>query len=95
MAARSHDRDGVAFLIQGGESSYHQRDRIHGDLAPALDAYGDTPSDAPMIATADRFAVAADDPLLPVGLDSHRYRCCGNGVVADVAEWVGRRLANL
>jgi DNA (cytosine-5)-methyltransferase 1 len=34
-----------------------------------------------------------DDPLLPLGLDSHRYRCCGNGVVADVAEWIGYRLA--
>ena len=33
------------------------------------------------------------DPLLPIGLDSHRYRCCGNGVVADVAEWIGARLA--
>jgi DNA (cytosine-5)-methyltransferase 1 len=28
-----------------------------------------------------------------LGLDSHRYRCCGNGVVADVAEWIGLRLA--
>ena len=24
--------------------------------------------------------------------DSHRYRMCGNGVVANVAEWIGRRL---
>jgi site-specific DNA-cytosine methylase len=32
------------------------------------------------------------DPLLPLGLDSHRYRCCGNGVVAPVAEWLGYRL---
>ncbi len=34
----------------------------------------------------------SDDPLLPLGLDSHRYRCCGNGVVAPVAEWIGWRL---
>lgn len=33
------------------------------------------------------------DPLLPEGLDSHRYRCCGNGVVSTVAEWIGVRLA--
>jgi len=33
-----------------------------------------------------------DDALLPVGLDSHRYRCCGNGVVSSVAEWIGRRI---
>lgn len=36
--------------------------------------------------------VGPDDPLLPLGLDSHRYRCCGNGVVSNVAEWIGRRL---
>jgi DNA (cytosine-5)-methyltransferase 1 len=24
--------------------------------------------------------------------DSHRYKMCGNGVVAPVAEWIGRRL---
>jgi DNA (cytosine-5)-methyltransferase 1 len=31
--------------------------------------------------------------LLPVGLDSHRYRAIGNGVAAPVAAWIGRRLA--
>jgi hypothetical protein len=35
----------------------------------------------------------ADDPLLPPGLDSNRYRCAGNGVVSSVAEWIGWRLA--
>ena len=33
-----------------------------------------------------------EDPMLPLGLDSHRYRCCGNGVVSNVAEWIGRRI---
>jgi hypothetical protein len=37
--------------------------------------------------------VEEEDPLLPPGLDSNRYRCCGNGVVAPVAEWIGVRLA--
>jgi hypothetical protein len=37
-------------------------------------------------------APGAGDPLLPDGLDSHRYRCCGNGVVAPVSEWLGTRL---
>jgi len=36
-----------------------------------------------------------DDSLLPIGLDSHRYRCCGNGVVAPVAEWIGRRIVEV
>jgi site-specific DNA-cytosine methylase len=30
---------------------------------------------------------------LPLGLDSHRYRCAGNGVVSNVSEWIGVRLA--
>ena len=34
-----------------------------------------------------------DGDGLPPGLDSHRYRCCGNGVVSSVAEWIGLRLA--
>lgn len=38
-----------------------------------------------------RYDVTPRD-LLPLGLDSHRYRCCGNGVVSDVAEWIGWRL---
>lgn len=33
-----------------------------------------------------------DEDDLPLGLDSNRYRCCGNGVVAPVAEWIGRRI---
>lgn len=35
-----------------------------------------------------------DDPLLPVGIDSVRYRACGNGVVSQVAYWVGKRIAD-
>jgi hypothetical protein len=33
-----------------------------------------------------------DDPLNPTGLESNRYRCIGNGVVAPVAEFIGRRI---
>lgn len=33
-----------------------------------------------------------EDELLPVGFDSHRYRCAGNGIVSNVAEWIGRRI---
>ena len=36
---------------------------------------------------------AGSDPDLPLGLDSHRYRCVGNGVAAPVAQWIGERLA--
>ena len=27
--------------------------------------------------------------------DSHRYRMCGNGVVAPLAEWIGRRMVTV
>jgi DNA (cytosine-5)-methyltransferase 1 len=60
------------------------------DIADAL--HGPTGNKEPLVA--GDFA-PADDPLLPLGLDSHRYRCCGNGVVSDVAEWIGYRLAAL
>jgi hypothetical protein len=33
-----------------------------------------------------------EDPLLPAGLDSNRYRACGNAVVVNVAEWLGKRI---
>ena len=36
-----------------------------------------------------------EDNTLPLGLDSHRYRCCGNGVVANVAEWIGIRISQV
>jgi site-specific DNA-cytosine methylase len=38
------------------------------------------------------FRTEPGEHLLPLGLDSHRYRCCGNGVVSNVAEWIGRQL---
>jgi DNA (cytosine-5)-methyltransferase 1 len=34
----------------------------------------------------------ARGPYDPPKQDSHRYRCCGNGVVSNVAEWLGMRL---
>lgn len=36
----------------------------------------------------------SEDDLLPLGLDSNRYRAIGNGVASPVAEWIGRRLAD-
>jgi site-specific DNA-cytosine methylase len=56
-------------------------------IVPTIDT-GNLPTT--LIATSSR----AEDPLLPKGIDSHRYRCCGNGVVAPVATWIGQRLAD-
>ena len=38
-----------------------------------------------------RQEVGGDD-IDPIGLDSNRYKCIGNGVVSPVAEWIGRRI---
>ncbi len=50
---------------------------------------------APAVLLATEGGTEDEDDLLPVGLDSHRYRCCGNGVVAPVAEWIGRRIVEV
>ena len=59
-----------------------------GDVMPTLNAFdvGDTRTTAAIIGQ------SAEADLDPLGLDSHRYRVCGNGVVAPVAEWIGVRL---
>lgn len=38
---------------------------------------------------------AEESPLLPQGMDSNRYKVCGNGVVSNVAEWVAHRLVSV
>lgn len=63
------------------------------NIAPTLSSKSDNSVDLPHMLGV--FAIDNDDPLLPVGLDSHRYRCCGNGVVAPVAEWIGRRIVEV
>jgi hypothetical protein len=40
-------------------------------------------------------AVNDANPLLPLGMDSNRYKVCGNGVVSNVAEWIGHRLVEV
>jgi hypothetical protein len=56
---------------------------------------GDVRTTHAVIGGAEADAAVDDDPLLPLGLDTHRYRCCGNGVVAPVAEWIGRRIVHV
>jgi site-specific DNA-cytosine methylase len=62
---------------------------VEGDVANTLNSFdvGDVGTTHAILG-----GTADDDSLLPVGLDSHRYRCCGNGVVSSVAEWIGRRI---
>jgi site-specific DNA-cytosine methylase len=65
---------------------------VEGDVANTLNSFdvGDVRTTHAIVG-----GTGQDDPLLPVGLDSHRYRCCGNGLVAPVAEWIGRRIVEV
>ena len=62
---------------------------VEGDVANTLNSFdvGDVRTTHAIVG-----GTQDEDSLLPVGLDSHRYRCCGNGVVSSVAEWIGRRI---
>ena len=62
---------------------------VEGDVANTLNSFdvGDVRTTHAIVG-----GTQDEDALLPVGLDSHRYRCCGNGVVAPVAEWIARRI---
>jgi len=62
-----------------------------GDVTPTLNRFdvGDSRATVAIVGGGG----VTDDDLLPLGLDSHRYRVIGNGVVAPVGEWIGQRLA--
>ena len=47
---------------------------------------------APAVLIGANTQPGGNENLLPLGLDTHRYRCCGNGVVVPVAEWIGTRI---
>jgi len=93
LAGRLDDPDELASTLtapvvkEGG-----RRDKVPVTVAHSLRAQGQLARREDV----DNFALGAtdgpDDPLLPLGLDSHRYRVIGNGVVANVAEEVGRAL---
>ena len=98
LAGRSHDCDGVADTL-----------RVGGRASGAEDSYDNTPWVAETLNSGGNAGGFRTEPGahltvggqpapsdgLPLGLDSHRYRCCGNGVVSDVSFWIGQRLADL
>jgi hypothetical protein len=74
-------------------SSEHDETWVPDDVTNTLNGFD--VGDARAVELVTGQGGMTEDPLLPLGLDSHRYRCCGNGVVADVAEWLGWRLRAL
>jgi len=105
-AGRVRAPDGLAGRLDGGGElvrtlrvgAQRNEDGGPGDTVPIIVQSLDTKRGGPddNEAQAGHLTVGGgtvtDDPLLPLGLDSHRYRCCGNGVVSQVAEWIGWRL---
>jgi hypothetical protein len=95
LAGRAHDRGGVAATLNSGNNNGGFRTEPGEHLVPTLHDLGQEGGRRPDMLVPFGSGGMTDDPLLPMGLDSHRYRCCGNGVVADVAEWLGWRLRAL
>lgn len=62
-----------------------------GEVAPTVNAFDVGDQRATTLVPAAE--ASEDDRLLPPRLDSHRYRCCGNGVVAPVAGFLGAMIA--
>ncbi len=91
LARRLDNQQGVAAKgVRIGSFAQY----VDDDLAASLRAAGgDIGGGSENLAIVD--GTEDEDDLLPVGLDSHRYRCCGNGVVAPVAEWIGRRIVEV
>jgi DNA (cytosine-5)-methyltransferase 1 len=95
---------GISHSVTGTSGKRHDTDTDTDTdthiVSPTLDAslghhggsvgVGDfcTPVDSDRVREIDGLARWLDDPKQ----DAHRYRCCGNGVVANVAEWLGWRL---
>jgi DNA-cytosine methyltransferase len=96
LAGRAHDRGGVAATLNSGGNNGGFRTEPGEHLVATLrvggrdDGAGSSYDNTPWGLYGD--GSVTDDALLPNGLDSHRYRCCGNGVVSNVAEAIGRAL---
>jgi DNA (cytosine-5)-methyltransferase 1 len=86
------DRQAVFRKSARAQTNEDSETWMEGDVANTLNSFdvGDVRTTHAIIG-----GTTEEDDLLPVGLDSHRYRCCGNGVVAPVAEWIGRRIVEV
>jgi len=88
----SIDRPAVFRKSARAQTNEDSETWVEGDVANTLNSFdvGDVRTTHAIVG-----GTQDEDDLLPVGLDSHRYRCCGNGVVAPVAEWIGRRIVEV
>jgi len=86
--ARGLDDQQVVETIISFPSTYSRQPTKFNNVADPLTLS----AGAPAVLRKSSVAHTDDDELLPDKLDGHRYRCCGNGVVAPVAEWIGHRI---
>jgi DNA (cytosine-5)-methyltransferase 1 len=70
---------GIGHSVTGSSGKRHDTDT---DIVHRQEAHPNR------VREIDGMAGWLDDPKQ----DAHRYRCCGNGVVANVTEWLGVRL---
>jgi hypothetical protein len=87
---RSAEQEQVkAFVTEAGETW------VEGDVMPTLNSFdvGDVRTTAAIVMPPHVLPDDAD-PLLPLGLDSNRYRAIGNAVAVPVVEWIAHRLTH-
>jgi site-specific DNA-cytosine methylase len=84
-----------AAAFKAGNSAAARSIGYEEEMSPSLEAGGGGNNKPTVLLQGANSPGQQDHLLLPVGLDSHRYRCCGNGVVAPVAEWIGRRIVEV
>ncbi|NBW12946.1 MAG: DNA (cytosine-5-)-methyltransferase [Caulobacteraceae bacterium] len=80
------------FLYGGGPFSFPSRFGSNAQVSVDIAQSFAHSAGAPGVMGERIEATGEDDPINPTGLDSNRYRCIGNGVVAPVAEFIGRRI---
>jgi len=96
-AARRGVRLGAEEAAAGHIQLYHQTTNFgeyrEGPVGSTLRALGgDLGGGSENLVSGSHPLDLPPSKLVKRGTDSARYACCGNGVVAPVAEWIGRRL---
>lgn len=102
QSERIFDERGVAPTLDTGRAIptvFRKSARVSGEGTPETwvdDGLANTLNNFDVGDVRTTHAVVGGAPAevddLPLGLDSNRYRCCGNGVVAPVAEWIASRI---
>jgi DNA-cytosine methyltransferase len=84
---------GVFVKSKRAQTSHDFETWIAGEVNPTLNNFDTGDKRTTTLVTDHRRLDQLDaDELNPAGIDGHRYRCTGNGVVSPVAQWIGTRI---